>query len=61
MIADVVPTRRPPRRETRRPQGVTPPFVPGGTTWRVVKRRGGEEESIPSCWMGETREEVSET
>ena len=33
----------PPRREKRRPEGVMPPFVPGGTGRRVVRRRGGED------------------
>ena len=50
-----VPTARlarammaPPARPARRPVGVTPPFVPGGTGWRVVMRTGGEGERMPS-------------
>jgi hypothetical protein len=38
----------PPAAPARRPNTLTPPFVPGGTVLNVVIKNGGRFDKIPS-------------
>jgi hypothetical protein len=42
------PIKTPPARDRPRPRGETPPFVPRGTVRRLVMRRGGDGDRMPS-------------
>ena len=48
VIARVSPIKVPPANEERVPMVDIPPFVPGGTGFRVVMRMGGERDKMPS-------------
>ena len=46
--AQTIPLNAPPTTPARRPNILTPPFVPGGTVLNVVIKNGGCFDKIPS-------------